>query len=75
VRGLVFWLAAAVLVTAPGASSRGDAGGPRDGHPCPGVSGFTCSTLTVPLDHSGKRSGTLDLAVATVLLQDGPYAG
>ena len=33
-------------------------------HPCPGGSGFTCSTLTVPLDRSGRRPGTLDLAVA-----------
>jgi len=35
-----------------------------DPHPCQGASGFTCSTLTVPLDHSGRRSGSLDLAVA-----------
>jgi pimeloyl-ACP methyl ester carboxylesterase len=35
-----------------------------DPHPCPGGTGFTLSTLTVPLDHSGRRSGSLDLAVA-----------
>ena len=35
-----------------------------DPHPCPGATGFTCSTLTVPLDRSGRRPGTLDLAVA-----------
>jgi hypothetical protein len=27
--------------------------------------GFTCSTLTVPLDHTGRVPGTLDLQVAT----------
>jgi pimeloyl-ACP methyl ester carboxylesterase len=35
-----------------------------DAHPCPGHGDFTCSTLTVPLDHSGRRPGTLRLAVA-----------
>jgi pimeloyl-ACP methyl ester carboxylesterase len=35
-----------------------------DSHPCPGLSGFTCSTLTVPLDHSGRRSASLGLQVA-----------
>jgi len=35
-----------------------------DPHPCPGVSGFTCSMLTVPLDHSGHVPGTLRLQVA-----------
>jgi pimeloyl-ACP methyl ester carboxylesterase len=34
-------------------------------HPCPGQTGFTCSTLTVPLDHSGHAPGTLGLQVAT----------
>jgi pimeloyl-ACP methyl ester carboxylesterase len=33
-------------------------------HPCPGHAGFTCSTLTVPLDRDGRRPGTLRLAVA-----------
>ncbi len=33
-------------------------------HACPDVVGFTCSTLTVPLDHSGRVGGTLDLSVA-----------
>jgi len=42
-------------------------GGPRltTSHPCPGQPGFTCSTLTVPLDHDGRVPGTLDLQVAT----------
>lgn len=34
-------------------------------HPCAGQPGFTCATLTVPLDHSGRAGGTLDLQVAT----------
>jgi pimeloyl-ACP methyl ester carboxylesterase len=35
-----------------------------DSRPCPGASGFTCSTLTVPLDHAGRRPGSLRLQVA-----------
>src|SRR5215469_18533172 len=42
--------------------------GPRaqltQSHPCAGVTGFVCSTLTVPLDHSGHAPGTLHLQVA-----------
>jgi pimeloyl-ACP methyl ester carboxylesterase len=33
-------------------------------HPCAGIAGFTCSTLQVPLDHSGHTPGTLRLQVA-----------
>lgn len=33
-------------------------------HPCPGAAGFTCSLLTVPLDHSGHVPGTLRVQVA-----------
>src|SRR5215471_2764876 len=33
-------------------------------HPCAGIAGFVCSTLTVPLDHSGHTPGTVDLQVA-----------
>ncbi|MGH3378479.1 MAG: alpha/beta hydrolase [Actinoallomurus sp.] len=36
-----------------------------DPHPCPKKPGFTCSTLTVPLDHRGRVPGTLNLQVAT----------
>jgi pimeloyl-ACP methyl ester carboxylesterase len=32
--------------------------------PCAQAAGFTCSTLTVPLDHAGRASGTLRLRVA-----------
>jgi pimeloyl-ACP methyl ester carboxylesterase len=35
----------------------------RDSAPCPGVTGYTCSTLDVPLDRTGRRKGTLHLRV------------
>jgi pimeloyl-ACP methyl ester carboxylesterase len=35
-----------------------------DSHRCPRAKGFTCSTLSVPLDHSGRTPGELRLAVA-----------
>lgn len=39
--------------------------GPRlhGSSPCPGVTGYTCSTLDVPLDRTGRRNGTLHLRV------------
>jgi len=52
--------------------------------PCPDASGFTCSTLAVPLDHSGGARGTLALHVAAadnasapvlVVLTGGPGQG
>jgi pimeloyl-ACP methyl ester carboxylesterase len=49
--------AGAALLAAPAPRLTGS-------HPCPGHAGFTCSTLTVPLDRSGRRPGTLRLAVA-----------
>src|SRR5215475_7104835 len=33
-------------------------------HPCAGIGGFVCSTLRVPLDHSGHTPGTLRLQIA-----------
>jgi pimeloyl-ACP methyl ester carboxylesterase len=33
-------------------------------HPCANATGFTCSTLAVALDHSGRTPGNLRLAVA-----------
>jgi pimeloyl-ACP methyl ester carboxylesterase len=33
-------------------------------HPCPEIGGFTCSTLVVPLDWTGRVHGTLNLSVA-----------
>jgi pimeloyl-ACP methyl ester carboxylesterase len=35
----------------------------RNPAPCPGITGYTCSTLDVPLDRSGRRHGTLRLRV------------
>jgi pimeloyl-ACP methyl ester carboxylesterase len=35
----------------------------RDSTPCAGVTGYTCSTLDVPLDRSGRHKGTLHLRV------------
>lgn len=55
-------LVAALLALGGAAAHAG--GGLRDAHPCPGPPGYTCSTLRVPLDHSGRRPGTLDLQVA-----------
>jgi pimeloyl-ACP methyl ester carboxylesterase len=52
--------------SAAGASQHA-AAGPKlaDPHPCQGKPGYTCSTLTVPLDHRGRVPGTLGLQVAT----------
>ena len=33
-------------------------------HPCPAATGFTCSTLAVALDHTGRTAGQLRLPVA-----------
>jgi pimeloyl-ACP methyl ester carboxylesterase len=44
-----------------------------DPHPCPEASGFTCSTLRVPLDRSGRIRGALDLNVAVADNRDAPH--
>jgi pimeloyl-ACP methyl ester carboxylesterase len=41
-------------------------------HPCDNAKGFTCSTLTVPLDHSGKVPGDLRVPVAAADNADAP---
>jgi pimeloyl-ACP methyl ester carboxylesterase len=41
-------------------------------HPCDNAKGFTCSTLTVPLDHAGRTPGNLRLAVAAADNADAP---
>jgi pimeloyl-ACP methyl ester carboxylesterase len=41
-------------------------------HPCENAKGFTCSTLVVPLDHSGRTPGDLRLAVAAADNADAP---
>jgi pimeloyl-ACP methyl ester carboxylesterase len=40
--------------------------------PCEGTPGFTCGTLTVPLDHSRRTPGKLDLKVAVADNADAP---
>jgi pimeloyl-ACP methyl ester carboxylesterase len=56
----------AVACLAAGGASVSAGGGPTLGGaaPCPTAAAYTCSTLVVPLDHSGSRKGTLRLAVA-----------
>jgi pimeloyl-ACP methyl ester carboxylesterase len=56
-------VAAIVLVLCGSAEARGTGSPLHDAHACPGVPGYTCSTLDVPLDHSGRRTGMLHLAV------------
>jgi pimeloyl-ACP methyl ester carboxylesterase len=62
-------IAAAVAALVAGFAAPASASRTRprltDPHPCPGRPGYTCSTLTVPLDHRGRVPGTLDLQVAT----------
>jgi pimeloyl-ACP methyl ester carboxylesterase len=74
-------IAAAVTALVAGLAGPASAtGAPRhaagptlaDPHPCAGEPGFTCSTLTVPLDHRGGVPGTLDLQVATSDNADAP---
>src|SRR5262245_10792583 len=62
---LVVCIAAAACLLAVGAA----AAPARTAKPCPDAVGFTCSTLTVPLDRTGKVAGMLPLRVA---VQDTP---
>src|SRR5438034_306234 len=59
------WRVPALLVLAVLASSESPGLGSTsqlvDPHPCSQLSGFTCSTLVVPLDHHGRRPGVLRL--------------
>src|SRR4249919_3896651 len=41
-------------------------------HPCDNAQGFTCATLLVPLDHSGRTPGDLRLSVAVGDNADAP---
>jgi pimeloyl-ACP methyl ester carboxylesterase len=57
--------ATTAVVSAGSAPARGDAPPTLAApHPCADTPGFTCSTLTVPLDHFGNARGQLALAVA-----------
>jgi pimeloyl-ACP methyl ester carboxylesterase len=61
-----------VTGTAPATARADDRPVLRDPRPCPDQPGFTCSMLTVPLDHTGRVPGTLDLQVATADNADAP---
>jgi pimeloyl-ACP methyl ester carboxylesterase len=58
---LVPLLLIAALAGAGSASARGS--DLHDAHPCAGVTGYTCATLDVPLDHAHPGRGTLHLQV------------
>jgi pimeloyl-ACP methyl ester carboxylesterase len=81
---------AATATPAAGATASATGRSPRPrprlaaSHPCPNAGGFTCSTLAVALDHSGRTPGTLHLPVAVadnagapvlVVLTGGPGQG
>ncbi len=46
------------------AVASGESGGLSGAAACPGLDGYTCATLTVPLDHGGGVPGRLGLKVA-----------
>jgi pimeloyl-ACP methyl ester carboxylesterase len=54
-------LVVAAFAVAESASAR--PAGLHSAHPCAGVTGFTCATLDVPLDHANPAGGTLHLHV------------
>ncbi|MBG0563787.1 alpha/beta hydrolase [Actinoplanes aureus] len=68
---LIAILMTAVLTVPAGAGHRT---GPAltGAQPCPEITTFTCSYLTVPLDRSGRRPGTLRLRVAVAGNADAP---
>ncbi|WP_157546352.1 alpha/beta fold hydrolase [Hamadaea tsunoensis] len=66
--------AAGPVAAAAGApAARGaDPAGLADAAPCPGIDGFTCGYVTVPLDRSGRVPGTLRLHAAVAGNTDAP---
>src|SRR5437764_2040910 len=60
-RLLMMLLVVAALAVAGPAAAHGPA--LHGAHACPGASGYTCSTLDVPLDHAHPGRGTLHLRV------------
>lgn len=59
-------LAVTVLVPGAGHVTAGPAASPPElgaAAPCRGLEQFSCASFTVPLDHSGRYPGTLDLRV------------
>lgn len=67
--------AAALLVPGEGRGRATEQPHLTDVHACWGVVGFTCGTLSVPLDHSGRVSGRLNLAVAVADTPSEPPRG
>jgi len=66
-RSLAIGLAGAVLGATPSpvtATAGGAGPGLTGSRPCPGVTGFSCADLAVPLDRAGNVAGTLRLRVA-----------
>jgi pimeloyl-ACP methyl ester carboxylesterase len=63
-RRLLLAVVAAATVLAVGPGTAAERPALTGSHPCPGAAQFTCSTLTVPLDHSGTVRSTLRLQVA-----------
>ena len=61
-----------VVLLAGGPSAATPQPGLAGSHPCSHEAGFTCSTLTVPLDYAGRRGGELQLAVAVADNADAP---
>jgi pimeloyl-ACP methyl ester carboxylesterase len=71
-RGALALVAAATV--AAGAAGASSGGGPAlsDSHACAEAAGYTCSSLVVPLDRRGRRSGSLKLAVGAADNVDAP---
>ena len=59
---IVLVLTVALAITGSGAAALRPA--LTSSHPCAGLTGYTCSTLSVPLDRSGRVPGKLRLNVA-----------
>ncbi|BCB84847.1 hypothetical protein Psuf_021600 [Phytohabitans suffuscus] len=73
-RSLAIGLVCAVLGATPSpvtATASGAAPRLTGSQPCPGVTGFTCADLAVPLDRAGHAAGALRLRVAVA---DNPRA-
>jgi pimeloyl-ACP methyl ester carboxylesterase len=62
----------AAATSKPPAKDAGPAPRLTVSHPCENAKGFTCSTLTVALDHSGRTAGNLRLSVAVADNADAP---
>jgi pimeloyl-ACP methyl ester carboxylesterase len=59
-RLVLLLVVAALAITGPASARHARL---HNAHPCSGVTGFTCATLDVPLDHANPGRGTLHLQV------------